>query len=43
MAQANGVHIYYFARLEDGIRPTVFIDDIQAGDTIPIERLPKAV
>ena len=42
-AQANGVHIYYFARLEDGIRPTVFIDDIQAGDTIPIERLPKAV
>ena len=42
-AQANGVHIYYFARVEDGINPTVFIDDIQRGDTIPIERLPKAL
>jgi hypothetical protein len=42
-AQANGVHIYYFARIDDGISPTVFIDDIQGGDTIPLERLPKAL
>jgi len=40
---ANNVHIFYFARIEDGIRPTVFIDDIQPGDTIPIERLPKTL
>lgn len=42
-AQANNVSIFYFARIEDGIRPTVFVDDIQAGDTIPIERLPKTL
>ena len=42
-ARANNVHIFYFARIEDGIRPTVFIDDIQNGDTIPIERLPKTL
>ena len=42
-AHANGVHIYYFARLGGVLRPTVFIDDIQSGDTIPIERLPQAL
>lgn len=42
-AQANNVHIFYFARIEDGIRPTVFIDDLQSGDTIPVERLPQTL
>lgn len=40
---ANGVHVFYFGRLDGEVRPTVFIDDIQAGDTIPLERLPEAL
>jgi hypothetical protein len=43
VASANGVHIYYFARIGEGIMPTVFVDDIQTGDTIPIDRLPKTL
>ncbi len=36
-------HLLYFARDESPIRPTVFLEDTQVGDTIPVERLPQTL
>ena len=42
-AKIDRTHLLYFARDESPVRPTVFLEDTQVGDTIPVERLPQTL
>ncbi len=42
-AKVDRTHLLYFARDESPIRPTVFLESTQLGDTITIDRLPPTL